>query len=77
MGLLSLDTLKLKIKFIVGDEKEKQAVQKILPLLENHHLLLCTLLLYNALANEALPIFLGLIVDSNLAVCSSILTLFP
>lgn len=72
MGLLSLDTLKLKIKYLVGSEDDKKAVSKILPLLENHHWLLCTLLLYNAMANEALPIFLDALVPSWAAVIISV-----
>lgn len=72
MGLLSLDTLKLKIKYLVGTEDDKAAVSKILPLLENHHWLLCTLLLYNAMANEALPIFLDALVPSWAAVIISV-----
>jgi CBS domain containing-hemolysin-like protein len=69
---MSLDSLKLKIKLIVGTAEEKKAVAKILPLLSNHHLLLCTLLLYNALANEALPIFLDALVPSWAAVLISV-----
>ena len=72
MGLLSLDTLKLKIKYLVGSEEDKKAVSRILPLLENHHWLLCTLLLYNAMANEALPIFLDALVPSWAAVIISV-----
>jgi CBS domain containing-hemolysin-like protein len=68
MGLLSLDSLKLRIKLRTGTESEKAAVKRILPLLDNHHLLLCTLLLYNAAANEALPIFLDAIVPAWAAV---------
>jgi metal transporter CNNM len=62
VGLLSLDVLKLKIKRLTGTEKERKAAEKILPLLKDHHLLLCTLLLFNALANESLPIFLDAVV---------------
>lgn len=72
MGLLSLDSLKLRIKLATGTEKEKKAAQKILPLIENHHLLLCTLLLFNAVSNEALPIFLDAIVPAWVAVLMSV-----
>lgn len=68
MGLLSLDSLKLRIKLVVGTPAEKIAAKKILPLLESHHFLLCTLLLFNAVANEALPVFLDEIVPSWAAV---------
>lgn len=72
MGLLSLDSLKLKIKIEVGTPAERSAAQKILPVLSNHHLLLCTLLLFNAVANEALPIFLDALVPSWAAVVISV-----
>ena len=72
MGLLSLDQLKLKIKLAVGTTQEKQAAIKILPIISNHHLLLCTLLLFNSVANEALPIFLNELVPSWAAVLISV-----
>ena len=55
---------------------------RILPLIENHHFLLCTLLLFNALANEALPIFLDAVLPAwaaghILIIISLILYFFP
>jgi len=72
MGLLSLDTLKLKIKTMTGSEEEQNYARAILPLLENRHFLLCSLLVFNAAANEALPIFLDELVPSWLAVIFSV-----
>jgi metal transporter CNNM len=72
VGLLSIDSLKLQIKLAVGTETEKRAARRILPLISNHHLLLCTLLLFNSLANEALPIFLDGILPSWAAVLISV-----
>jgi metal transporter CNNM len=72
IGLLSLDTMKLKIKLSVGTPEEKKAAKIILPILKNHHFLLCTLLLFNAGANEALPIFLDALVPSWCAVIISV-----
>ena len=72
IGLLSLDSMKLKIKLSVGTPAEQKAARKILPLLKNHHYLLCTLLLFNAGANEALPIFLDAIVPAWCAVILSV-----
>jgi hypothetical protein len=43
-------------------EREKAYAQKIMPLVSRHHLLLVTLLLFNAVANECLPIFLDEVV---------------
>lgn len=72
IGLLSLDITKLEIKMMTGSEAEKQAAAKILPIVQQHHLLLVTLLLFNSLANETLPIFLGAIVPNYLAVVISV-----
>lgn len=47
---------------------EKQAAEKLIPLVAQHHWLLVTLLLCNALANEALPLFLDRLVPAWLAV---------
>jgi metal transporter CNNM len=62
-GLLSLDITKLEIKSITGSEREKAAAIAVLPIVQQHHLLLVTLLLFNSLANETLPIFLGALVN--------------
>lgn len=64
-GLLSLDITKLEIKSITGTEKEKSAAVCVLPIIKQHHLLLVTLLLFNSLANETLPIFLGALVRAS------------
>lgn len=72
MGLLSLDTLKLKIKTMTGSEEEKMYANAILPLLDDHHFLLCSLLIFNAAANEALPIFLDELLPSWGAILVSV-----
>lgn len=72
IGLLSLDLTKLEIKLMTGTEDEKAAVTQIIPIVKQHHLLLVTLLLFNALANETLPIFLGAIVPNYIAVILSV-----
>lgn len=71
MGLMSLDPLMLLIKMRAGasaDEKNPAAV--ILPVDKQNHLLLVTLLLLNSMANEALPLFLEVLVSPVLAVIS-------
>eukprot|EP01062_Namystynia_karyoxenos_P067073 TRINITY_DN60974_c0_g1_i1.p1 TRINITY_DN60974_c0_g1~~TRINITY_DN60974_c0_g1_i1.p1 ORF type:complete len:819 (+),score=138.96 TRINITY_DN60974_c0_g1_i1:127-2457(+) len=55
-----------------GLEEEAKLSQKVLPLVERHHLLLVTLLLSNAVANECMPIFLDRIVPSWMAVLLSV-----
>ena len=53
--------------------QEKDLAQIILPVVEKHHLLLVTLLLTNAVANECMPIFLDQLVPSYMAVLISVL----
>ncbi|KAI3520154.1 hypothetical protein L1887_09391 [Cichorium endivia] len=45
---------------------------KIYPVVKNQHLLLCTLLIGNALAMESLPIFLGKLIPPSAAVLLSV-----
>ena len=72
IGLLSLDTLDLEIKEKVGTADEKQHAAALLPLLAHRHLLLVTLLLFNSLAAEALPLALGELVPGYMAVILSV-----
>eukprot|EP00457_Paulinella_chromatophora_P003772 gb/GEZN01003780.1/.p1 GENE.gb/GEZN01003780.1/~~gb/GEZN01003780.1/.p1 ORF type:complete len:521 (-),score=90.89 gb/GEZN01003780.1/:536-1927(-) len=84
MGLVSMDPLQLKIVLATDVEdssceqerqdliQEKMYANAILPLVQQHHLLLVALLLFNSLANEALPIFLDQLVPSYIAVILSV-----
>ena len=72
MGLLSLDITKLEIKAMIGSDIEKKSALIIIPIVKQHHLLLVTLLLFNSLANEALPVFLGSLVPNYLAILISV-----
>jgi metal transporter CNNM len=72
MGLLSLDQTKLEIKAMTGSNLERSSASAILPVVKQHHLLLVTLLLFNALANESLPIFLGELVPDWMSVLISV-----
>lgn len=84
MGLVSLEPMQMEIiakseeKDMI-DEKDKAKLkadqacaQSILPLIQDHHRLLVTLLLMNSLANEALPLFLDKLVPSWMAVILSV-----
>eukprot|EP00456_Euglypha_rotunda_P074181 TRINITY_DN6782_c0_g1_i1.p1 TRINITY_DN6782_c0_g1~~TRINITY_DN6782_c0_g1_i1.p1 ORF type:complete len:427 (+),score=19.86 TRINITY_DN6782_c0_g1_i1:170-1450(+) len=84
MGLVSIDPLQIKI-ILETDAKdaatpeeqellasEKKYATKLLPILQQRHFLLVSLLLFNALANEALPIFLDAIVPSWMAIVISV-----
>lgn len=55
-----------------GTDKEKAAARTVLPILQKHHYLLVTLLLCNAVAMEALPIFLDRLVPAFWAVLISV-----
>ena len=74
MGTVSLETLDLKVKQRCGTEDEKRHATALLPLKERepHHLLLVTLLLYNSIANEALPLFLDALVPGWAAIVLSV-----
>jgi metal transporter CNNM len=73
MGLLSLDPLMLLIKMRAGaTKKEQDEAASLLPIVRQHHLLLVTLLLLNSMANEALPLFLEVLVSPVVAVILSV-----
>ncbi|TYI02167.1 hypothetical protein ES332_A11G252000v1 [Gossypium tomentosum] len=69
LGLMSLSLVDLEVVIKAGEPQDRKNAEKILPIVKNQHLLLCTLLIGNALAMEALPIFL----DSLLSEWCSIL----
>eukprot|EP00446_Apocalathium_sp_SHHI-4_P073067 CAMPEP_0177558048 /NCGR_PEP_ID=MMETSP0369-20130122/70030_1 /TAXON_ID=447022 ORGANISM="Scrippsiella hangoei-like, Strain SHHI-4" /NCGR_SAMPLE_ID=MMETSP0369 /ASSEMBLY_ACC=CAM_ASM_000364 /LENGTH=605 /DNA_ID=CAMNT_0019044555 /DNA_START=143 /DNA_END=1957 /DNA_ORIENTATION=+ len=84
MGLVSIEPFEMRMLLNTrsedcadGEERQKlleRQVQarRLLPVLEDHHLLLVTLLLLNSVANEALPIFLDEIVPPVVAVLLSV-----
>jgi len=71
-GLLSLDFMEMEIKSRSGTPKEKEYAKRIIPIITNHHLLLVSLMLWNASATEALPIFLDKIVPEYVAIIISV-----
>lgn len=71
MGLLSLDLMTLQIMKEGGTPKQQRQA-KILPIVKRHHLLLVTLLLANAGAVEAMPIFLDRISSPVIAIVVSV-----
>ena len=72
LHLQSIDQLELEIKQRCGTEQEIHYAKRILPVLHRRHLLLVTLLLFNSLAAEALPLFLDNLVPSYVAVIISV-----
>ena len=73
VGLMALDVNTLNvISATATTEKERNNARKLIPILRKPHFLLVTLLLANAIAMEALPIFLDRIVSSVAAVAISV-----
>jgi Cyclin M transmembrane N-terminal domain len=52
VGMLSIEPLECVIKMRSGDDAERKQAARILPVIERHHLLLSTLMLFNSIANE-------------------------
>lgn len=71
-GLMSINPLEMSIKSRGNNETEKQQAERILPIIKRHHLLLVTIMLFNALANEAMPLFLSALVSPWLAIILSV-----
>ncbi|XP_057860809.1 DUF21 domain-containing protein At2g14520 isoform X1 [Cryptomeria japonica] len=72
LGLMSLGLVDLEVLIKSGTEKDRKHAAKILPVVKNQHLLLCTLLIGNSMAMEALPIFLDSLVPAWGAVLISV-----
>ncbi|CAG0923043.1 unnamed protein product, partial [Notodromas monacha] len=73
VGLLSLDPLTLKVVSESGStETQRRRAKRLLPLVRNHHLVLVSLVLANAAAVEAMPIFLNGITNEIVAVLVSV-----
>ncbi|CAD6201710.1 unnamed protein product [Miscanthus lutarioriparius] len=72
LGLMSLSLVDLEVLSKAGTPRDKRNAARILPVVKNQHLLLCTLLIGNSLAMEALPIFLDTLVPSYVAILISV-----
>jgi metal transporter CNNM len=72
VGYLSIDDLVLELKSKTGTDIEQKYSNRILPIINKRHWLLVTLLLFNATAMEALPLFLNRIVDEYFAIIISV-----
>ena len=62
----------MEIKARSGTEKEKKYAAVLIPIISRHHLLLVTLMLWNACATEAMPIFLSALVPEYVAIIISV-----
>ena len=72
VGLASIDKLDLEIKTAIGTESEKKSAIVIAKVVHHHHWMLCTLLLCNATAMEALPLFLDRLLSPVAAILLSV-----
>ncbi|KAL6511759.1 DUF21 domain-containing protein [Orobanche gracilis] len=72
LGLMSLGLVDLEVLSKSGRPQDRIHASKILPVVKNQHLLLCTLLIGNSLAMESLPIFLDKLVPPWAAVLVSV-----
>lgn len=72
LGLMSLSLVDLEILQASGDSKEKKQAATILPVVQKQHQLLVTLLLCNACAMEALPLYLDKLVNQFAAIVLSV-----
>ncbi|GBF93780.1 hypothetical protein Rsub_06112 [Raphidocelis subcapitata] len=72
LGLLSLDVMDLRVLQASGTARQAAAAKKLLPLVQQPHWLLCTLLLANAACMEALPLFLDRLLNPLAALLLSI-----
>lgn len=72
LGLLSLDHNQLEVLQSAGKLTERKYAKRIWPIVKRHHLLLVTLLLANAGAVEAMPIFMDKITNPIIAILVSV-----
>ncbi|CDP16482.1 unnamed protein product [Coffea canephora] len=72
LGLMSLSLVELEVLVKAGQPEDRKNAAKILPIVKNQHLLLCTLLICNSLAMEALPIFLDALLPAWGAILISV-----
>ncbi|KAI3969996.1 hypothetical protein MKW92_041648 [Papaver armeniacum] len=72
LGLMSMSLVDLEVLAKSGTPIDRKHAAKILPVVKRQHLLLCTLLIYNAAAMEALPIFLDSLITAWGAILISV-----
>ncbi|THG08211.1 hypothetical protein TEA_010750 [Camellia sinensis var. sinensis] len=72
LGLMSMSLVDLEVLAKSGTPKDRLHASKILPVVKRQHLLLCTLLISNAAAMEALPVLLDSLVPDLGAILISV-----
>ena len=71
VGFCNIDKLQLEVMTMSKDPKERQMAKTIHEVVSNHHLWLCTLLVYNAIALESLPLVVHTLMPDWLAIIFS------
>ncbi|PWA89892.1 hypothetical protein CTI12_AA083070 [Artemisia annua] len=72
LGLMSMSLVDLEVLAASGNPTDRLRASKIISVVKRHHLVLCTLLISNATAMEALPIFLNKLVPESGAIIISV-----
>ncbi|KAL4620389.1 hypothetical protein ACB092_06G150500 [Castanea dentata] len=72
LGLMSMSLVELEVLVKSVTPSDRKHVAKILPVVRRQHLLLCTLLICNAVAMETLPILLDSLVTASDAIVISV-----
>lgn len=72
LGLMSMDKVDLEVLKRSGTATEKKYAARIMPVVSKPHLLLVTLLLCNAIAMEALPLFIDRLLTPVSAIIISV-----
>lgn len=72
IGLSSVDKVNLKILQKTGTESEVLQATKIAKITEDNHYMLVSLLIFNSISNECLPIFLNRICSETFSVLISV-----
>ncbi|KAE8647526.1 hypothetical protein Csa_004030 [Cucumis sativus] len=72
LGLMSMSLVEIEVLAKSGKPSDRKYAARILPVCRKQHLLLCTLLICNAVAMEALPIFLDSLVTAWGAILISV-----
>lgn len=72
VGLMSIDLKELDSKILNGNDYERAAAKRLYSVVKHHHLLLVSILLWNALAMEALPIMFNMMFSEVLSVIVSV-----
>jgi CBS domain containing-hemolysin-like protein len=76
--MLALDKIRMEALLKSGTPQEKKYIKRLLPLLEDRHLLIATILLGNALCCEILPEMLDEVIGhiATIVICVTVIVIF-